>query len=98
MILGGSASSEVVCAIICFPTGGYRGTLPLYATWETVTGTELLPGMLQCHIFATSARINRRGVLQERSISLLGRRDHGVLQRSCAVSQMSRSDLRQAAL
>jgi len=30
--------------------------LPLYATWETVTGTELLPGLLQCHIFAISAR------------------------------------------
>ena len=30
--------------------------MPLYATWETVTGTELLPGLLQCHIFAISAR------------------------------------------
>jgi len=36
--------------------GKPAGTLPLYATWETVTGTELLPGLLQCHIFAISAR------------------------------------------
>jgi catechol 2,3-dioxygenase-like lactoylglutathione lyase family enzyme len=41
--------------------GKPAGTLPLYATWETVTSTELLPGLLQCHIFAISARA--RGVL-----------------------------------
>src|SRR6266850_396287 len=51
-----SRSLEVIEPLSPIPTGGYRGTLPLYATRETVTGTELLPGLLRCHIFAISAR------------------------------------------